>query len=545
MKKIINWFNKPSSDRVLIVIALILLNLVSIRAFMHIDLTRSKAYSISKASKDVVKHIDSPLSIKAFFSQNLPEPYNIIPQYVSDLLVEYKSSGSKYFNYQIYNMSKQEHQQIAQEFGLGPVQINTIDTTQTSSQLAWMGIVITYGDYIATLDSIKTTDDIEYKITTTISKIISAQDNNTETLFNIGYLSGHNENQLQSNQYAQIYRDVGCQNFANLLSDIYTIKPVNLKEADIPSDLMTIIINNPQTPISSEEFEKLDSFIAKGGSLVVFAGGLEEGLSQDMNQPPQFTTNQSGIIEYLSKYGIKIENSMVFDEKCHTENSIYGKQPFHWVPEVAKKNISQTNEITKNLDGILFFESSPIDITDAENNPNFKTTTLVKTSKNSWTQNTNIMLYPGYTQPPADREQMKSENIAVLVEGKLQSDATSRIVVVSSGLVTTDVIVDREGTSPSALFLRNTIDYANGIADFCTMRTKGKNRDLIQIKSPFYALIIQLLNMFGPAVIVALIGFIVSRIRNTRRYLIHEKYNPDDNRTISKNNNVKGEKEND
>lgn len=214
MNKFINWLKSPSSDKLLIVIAVILLNLVSIRGFLRLDLTSQKAYSISKASKDVVKHIEAPLSIKVFFTSNLPAPYNTIEQYLSDILSEYKAHGSKYFSYQIFDMNNPQHQKIASEFGLGPVQIETVETTQISSKIAWMGLAITYGDYIATLDSLKTTDDIEYKITTTISKIISTQDNHTDKLFEIGYLTGHNENQLQANRYAQVYKEVGSQNLS-------------------------------------------------------------------------------------------------------------------------------------------------------------------------------------------------------------------------------------------------------------------------------------------------------------------------------------------
>ena len=90
MNKFITWIKKPSSDRVLLVILLILLNIVSSTLFLRIDLTSQKAFSISKASKDVVKYIDSPLSIKVFFSKNLPSPYNNVQQYILDLLSEYK-----------------------------------------------------------------------------------------------------------------------------------------------------------------------------------------------------------------------------------------------------------------------------------------------------------------------------------------------------------------------------------------------------------------------------------------------------------------------
>lgn len=544
MNKFINWLKSPSSDKFLIVIAVILLNLVSIRGFIRLDLTSQKAYSISKASKDVVKHIESPLSIKVFFTSNLPAPYNTIEQYITDILSEYKAHGSKYFSYQIFDMNNPQHQKIASEFGLGPVQIETVETTQISSKIAWMGLAITYGDYIATIDSLKTTDDIEYKITTTISKIISTQDNHTDKLFEIGYLTGHNENQLRANQYAQIYKEVGCQNFSNILSDIYTIKQINLADEDIPQNFKTIIINNPSSKISEDEFAKLDSFISKGGSLVVFAGGLEETLT-DPNQPPQFIPNQSGIIEYLSKYGIKISNSMIFDEKCFEQNSMYGRQSLNWAPVIEKDSTDQKNEISKNLGGLIFFENSPIDVEEAQNNPDLKTTILAKTTKNTWTQNSGIMLYPGYVNPPADRSSMKSENVAVLVEGKFNSENPAKIIAVSSGLVTIDVLVDREGSEPISLFLRNTIDYANGAPDFCTMRTKGKRLDFISIKSQKFALIIQLLNEFGLAVVVAIIGFIVWRMRKAKRYLIQQKYNPNDERTISKKTTEKENKNND
>ena len=77
MNRFMTWLKKPSSDRVLLIIALILLNLVSARAFLRFDLTSQKSFSISKASKEVVKHIDSPLSIKVFFSKGGQMRFNL------------------------------------------------------------------------------------------------------------------------------------------------------------------------------------------------------------------------------------------------------------------------------------------------------------------------------------------------------------------------------------------------------------------------------------------------------------------------------------
>lgn len=543
MKKLIsNWLKNSNGNKLLLVILLILLNLVSARAFFRIDLTSQKSYSLSKASEDIVKNIDTPLSIKVFFSKDLPAPYNTVEQYLLDLLSEYNASASSNFSYQSYDMSKEQNQRIAQEYGLSPVQVDTVETAGFSSKIAWMGLAITYGDYIAAIDALKTTADLEYKITTTISKIIATQNTNTQTLYDIGYITGHGENQLRSNPYAQSYLDTGSGNYNNLLSDIYSIKEINLPEEEIPEAINCIIINGPKTAFTQDELVKIDNFILNGGNVVFYVDPLQEVISEDQNDV-EYVANPCNISTLLLGYGIKLQNAYVLDSKCLTQNqSGYGTQILNWVPIIEKNATPKKNAITDNLGGILFFCNGPIDIAEAENNLNIKTTVLAKTSPQSWRASSNIYLYPGYMNPPSST-QFAQENIAVLLEGKFtsafnssnQSNVNSKIVVVSSSAPTTDILIDSEGASPTAMFNRNIVDYLAGNEDFCTMRTKGQRLDFISIKNERSALIVKLLNQYGLAIVVILIGFIVWRMRLAKKYLIQQKYNPEDSRTIQKN----------
>ena len=57
MKKILQWLKGPKSDFILFVIFLVLLNFAGHRAFVRFDLTAPKSYSLSKASKTLVKNI--------------------------------------------------------------------------------------------------------------------------------------------------------------------------------------------------------------------------------------------------------------------------------------------------------------------------------------------------------------------------------------------------------------------------------------------------------------------------------------------------------
>ncbi|HBK58288.1 MAG TPA: ABC transporter, partial [Spirochaetaceae bacterium] len=104
MKKFLAWIKSPSSDSVLFIILLVLANIVGQRAFLRFDLTGPKSYSLSPVSVQLVKTLREPLSIKVFFSENLPAPYNSVEQYLSDLLVEYKGAANRNFSYAFFDM---------------------------------------------------------------------------------------------------------------------------------------------------------------------------------------------------------------------------------------------------------------------------------------------------------------------------------------------------------------------------------------------------------------------------------------------------------
>ncbi len=163
-------------DFILAIIVIILLNLVSSRAFFRIDLTAQKSFSISQASRETVRNLQEPLAINVFFSNDLPAPYNGVEQYLHDILAEYSAAANKNFSCKFFDMSKESNQKLAQSYGLNQIQIQKVETAEVSARAAWMGLAISYGDNIRILDSIENSSGLEYKITVIISKMITAAD---------------------------------------------------------------------------------------------------------------------------------------------------------------------------------------------------------------------------------------------------------------------------------------------------------------------------------------------------------------------------------
>lgn len=176
MKKFINWLKSPSSDFALFIVFLLLLNIVSYNSFFRLDLTEPKSYSLSKPSKQVVKNLQEPLTIRVFFDKNLPTPYNSVAQYVEDLLAEYDGVANKNFSVINMDLSKEESLAMASDYGLSQIQIQEIKNNEVGFKQVYMGLVLSYGDSIETLDSITSTEGFEYKFTTKISKMISTAD---------------------------------------------------------------------------------------------------------------------------------------------------------------------------------------------------------------------------------------------------------------------------------------------------------------------------------------------------------------------------------
>jgi len=162
-------------------IVILLVNAVGLTLFFRIDLTENKIYSLSEASKKVVSNLSEPLTINLFFTKNLPAPHNNTERYLHDLLEEYAIHANQFFNYRFYDVSPEAkgisgespgaNRELANNYGINPVQIQVFEEDEVKFKNAYMGMVLIHGDIIERLPTITTTNGLEYKLTTAIEKL--------------------------------------------------------------------------------------------------------------------------------------------------------------------------------------------------------------------------------------------------------------------------------------------------------------------------------------------------------------------------------------
>ena len=170
--KIREYLASERSNRLLLLVIIVLVNLISLDWFFRIDLTEGNTYSLSSVSRETIAALREPLTVSVFFSRDLPAPYNTVARYVRDLLAEYDSLGNPNLRYQLIDMESDEGREIAGSYGIRSVQVQEVRSDEFQSRNVYMGIAVSYADEVAQLQEVTGTEGLEYRITTTISRLV-------------------------------------------------------------------------------------------------------------------------------------------------------------------------------------------------------------------------------------------------------------------------------------------------------------------------------------------------------------------------------------
>ena len=173
----------------LVVVIIILINTIINQFTPIIDLTKDKVYSLSKESKNLVKNLKEPMTVKFFVTPNLPPPFSTYERYIKDLFEGYKSAGGKNISFEVVDASK--HGDLATQYRINPTQISVLEKDQTQTKVAYMGLSFIYGDSIETIPFVQSTEGLEYNIDTIMRKLMDKNDKlaRLENNLNVYYIS--------------------------------------------------------------------------------------------------------------------------------------------------------------------------------------------------------------------------------------------------------------------------------------------------------------------------------------------------------------------
>jgi ABC-type uncharacterized transport system involved in gliding motility auxiliary subunit len=151
--------------------------------FARVDLTQDRIHSLSPISRDAVASLREPVTVRAFFSRNLPAPFNNVERSLRDLLGSYALQNPEQFNFAFYSMTKPEeslnlsdedlteNERLARQYGVFPIQIQQVEADEIKLINAYMGVTVIHGDTARTLPAITSTEQLEFELTTAIQAL--------------------------------------------------------------------------------------------------------------------------------------------------------------------------------------------------------------------------------------------------------------------------------------------------------------------------------------------------------------------------------------
>lgn len=489
---------------VLLLAIVILLNLVFSKFFLRLDFTGDKRYTLSKATKNILKELQEPVTVTAYFSKDLPPQIEKVRNDFEEMLVEYenRSGGKVVYEFVNPNESPEKENEVAQQ-GIQPQVVTVRESDQVKQQRVYLGAKLQYGDnnHTDVIPVIQPGAAMEYALSTSIKKLSAT---NKPVL---GFVTGHGETRLQA-----------MQQLMQSLNILYTVEPVALTDTTKFDKYKSLVIVAPTDSFSQGQLAQLDQFLASGKGLLLALKRANADLQQSTA-----TVVNTGLEGWLAQKGVTINEDMVIDQKCGNITIqqqqgffMFNQQvPFPYIPLFDKFN---EHPVTKGLEMVMLpFASS---ITYQEKNPAVTYTPLALTSANSGAeklpvtfniQNNGLGNYDFYT---------KNLPVACALEGNLSGNNPSKMVIFTAA----DFIVNGEGErgqqqQPDNInFFSNGIDWLSDDTGLNELRTKAvTSRPIKKELSDSEKQGVKWVNFLLPLGLVLMYGFLRSRGRKTQK----------------------------
>ncbi len=437
---------------ILFLAVIVVINLLASNFFARVDLTENKIYTLSDATKKVLKNLKDRVIIRAYFSEGLPAQYAEYRRIIKDKLDEYKVYAGDKLQYEFIDPSDSLGKERARADGIPQVRINVFENDQYTARNVYLGLVVVYEDKKEVLPVVSDISWLEYELTRAILKVSSP-----ETY--VGYVT--------SNGTPDMEKDVPT--FIQLLRSQYNVMPVNL-DHPVPKRVSTLILLQPTEAFTDSQLYNLDQFVHRGGKLAVFADKIladfDNGTARRLDL---------GLNRLLQNYRVKINDDIVLD-RYHVQITVpqivgsvirFVRQDYPFIPIVM--NFDRTNPVVKDLENVNFIVVSSID-TSMLPNSGLKYSILARSSQYAYRMKDHYTISPNYQISP-DMYNESNIPLAVSLFGKFKSmfadssdtsaeSPETKIVVVGDGDFVKDKFLGRDPSrNPNMIFALNLVDW--------------------------------------------------------------------------------------
>ena len=491
------------STTALVIGIVILINLLAYEYHLRLDLTEDKQYTLSEATRDILENLEEPVTVKAYFSTDLPPNIVRTRQDFQDLLIEYANLSDEQVVYEFINPNEKEsYEQEAIENGIRPVLINVREKDQVKQQKAFLGATLHLGEKKEVIPFLQPGAAMEYALSTAIKKI-SIDDKPV-----VGFITGHGEPSLSEMPQA-----------GEQLSVLYEIREIMLTDStSIAENISTLALIRPRDSIPPAHLDQLDAFLERGGNLLVALNSVDAdfrsqfGSAQDYNLKP-----------WLKEKGIEVLDNFVVDAQCGSVSvpqqlgifTVQANISFPFVPVISTFS---DHPITSGLETVMLEFASEVRF-NGDSSKTFHPLAFSSEQSNTLPAPQFFDINKEWTENDFTRENIP---VAAAIEGN-----PMKMVVIADGDFPVNGPPQQARTlqPDNVSLLSNAVDWLSDDTGLIALRTKGTVSRPIREVDETTKTILKYTNFLLPILLV--IGYGIARAhknRMTRLKRVSENY---------------------
>ena len=336
---------------VLSIIAFALALLVSRRFWFRLDLTKNRAYTISKVSRNLHAEIPDQVRITYYLSDKLRSAHPL-PGEIEDLLREYAAYSRGKIRLVIRDPVKARLADQVEQLGIQPQQIQSVEQDQASLATVYSGVAIEYLDKIEVLPVVFSLDTLEYDLTSRIRSLVRGSERQ------LGVIIG--------DSFRQWNQDYGYLNqaFAGAGYRVRLIPPGD----EIPDTLPVLFVLGGAEELDDWALYRIDRYIQQGGKVLFALDGVYVDTINGSLEARKL--EDRGLLEMVASYGVTVRPELALDRAALTlqyqTRSPGGAIQLriasypHWIGVLAE-NGSGAHPVSARFDGLDLFWPSPLE----------------------------------------------------------------------------------------------------------------------------------------------------------------------------------------
>ncbi|MFO0657457.1 MAG: GldG family protein [Polyangia bacterium] len=333
-------------------------NVISLKHFGRIDLTKDKIYTLAGASRDLVAKLPDRMNVKLFMSEDLKPPFKQHAQFARDLLAEYATYSQGKFNLEVIKIGEgdeaRKKEEEATKCGVQKSNRGVVSANKFEIGATFLGVCFAYGDKTEAIPVIDRDEGLEFMISGLIKQM-------TVKKKKIGFTTGQGELGSGHGGGLQLLSE-------QLKASGYETINVELK-AMVSSDIDLLLVIGAKQPFSERAKYVLDQFLMSGKSVAFLIDGQQMQtprgqMAPGMEMPQIAQNNDVGLDDLLGAYGVKIKQDMVLDKRNFPGLVNVGQQMYLMNHPVFLKvtPLPQVHAVNENMPGALLSYASSVEL---------------------------------------------------------------------------------------------------------------------------------------------------------------------------------------